>query len=183
MESSNQNSIIIPNTKDIKVDLNIEIKSIIDYSIYLMKQKEQQEIRLSAIGSSIGKLIEIVEILKLYLPGIYQNNRLATICYESINLNEKTPDHLYPKLEITLSKKEPIIKNEGYQGALQEEMRIIIEKYFNKERKIKLRSRTKSNMIKKVEDKEKFNIFLKIEIESKLNDFVNQIQIKQFLDK
>ena len=177
MESSKQNSNIILKSKDIVIKHNASVKSVVDYSIYLMKHREIQEINFSSIGEDIKKLIQIVEILKIYLPGIYQNNNFKTIYYENIGLNQNINPTLYPKLEITLSKKEPIIKKEGYQGSLSEEKRKIIEKNFNRERIIIKKRRHIGKMKdKQKEDKDEEN-FISQKLRGRMGILAGEVHI------
>ena len=47
--------------------------------------KEQTKLlHFAAVGGAIGKLVNIVEVLKVVNPGLYQLNKLATVSYQSV---------------------------------------------------------------------------------------------------
>ena len=169
--------------KEIRVGFNIRIKNIINYSIEQMKNTQIKELKFSAVGGSIGKLIEIIETLKVFLPGIYQQNRLSTVAYMPINnKNDESSYNLYPKLEIRLLKNEPQIKNEGYQGSLPEENRKIIETIFNKIQAEKKIIKLGNNRVKRLELK-KIALQNRKDIKSKITTFLNEFNIQQnYLD-
>ena len=166
--------------KEIRVGFNTKIKNIINNSIEQMKNTQIKELKFSAVGSSIGKLIEIIETLKVFLPGIYQQNRLSTVAYTSIdNKNDESSINIYPKLEIRLLKNEPKIKNEGYQGSLPEENRKIIEKIFNKIQEKKKIIKLGNNRVKRLE----LTLQNRKDIKSKITTFLNEFNIQQnYLD-
>ena len=169
--------------KEIRVGLNTRIKNIINDSIEQMKNTQIKELKFSAVGGSIGKLIEIIETLKVFLPGIYQQNRLSTVAYIPINnKNDESSNNLYPKLEIRLLKNEPQMKNEGYQGSLPEENRKIIEKIFNKIQSKKKIIKLGNNRVKRLELK-KIALQNRKDIKSKITTFLNEFNIQQnYLD-
>ena len=165
--------------KEIRVGLNTRIKNIINDSIEQMKNTQIKELKFSAVGGSIGKLIEIIETLKVFLPGIYQQNRLSTVAYMPINnKNDESSNNLYPKLEIRLLKNEPQMKNEGYQGSLPEENRKIIEKIFNKIQSKKKIIKLGNNRVKRLELK-KIALQNRKDIKSKITTFLNEFNIQQ----
>jgi len=100
------------------------VKSVIRYVNILLKERNIREINFKAIGLSVGRLISAIEIIKVINPGLYQNNKIGTVCFQQKDSNSQIlNEKLYPKLEITLSVDEPTDKGEGYQGKLSEDDR------------------------------------------------------------
>ena len=126
------------NTKepnDIRIGMTSRPRYVIKYSTSVMEEKKLKELKFSAVGGSIGRLLDIVEVLKVLKPGLYQQNRITSVSYQTVDSNNTLLNQrLYPKLEVILSKEEPKNKTEGYQGKLEEDKRKDIEKIM-KERK------------------------------------------------
>ena len=100
-----------------------------------MDELKLTELKFSAVGGSIGRLLDIVEVLKVLKPGLYQQNRITSVAYQTVDSNNKLLNQkLYPKLEIVLSKEEPKNKTEGYQGQIDENERKQIENIMNKKK-------------------------------------------------
>jgi hypothetical protein len=120
---------------DIRVGMNSRPRNVIKYSISVLDDQKLSELKFSAVGGSIGRLLDIVEVLKVLKPGLYQQNRITSVAYQTVDSNNTLLNQrLYPKLEIVLSKDEPKSKGEGYQGKLDEEERKKIEKILNERR-------------------------------------------------
>ena len=97
------------------------------------KKKNYKEIKISAVGGSIGKLVDIVEVLKILIPGLYQQNRITSVAYQTVDSNSQVLNQrLYPKLEVILSTEEFKNKNEGTQDKLDEKLRKDIEEIMKK---------------------------------------------------
>jgi mRNA-degrading endonuclease RelE of RelBE toxin-antitoxin system len=129
---------------DIRIGMNSRPRNVIKYSTSVMDEKKLKELKFSAVGGSIGRLLDIVEVLKVLKPGLYQQNRITSVAYQTVDSNNTLLNQrLYPKLEVILSTEEPKNKTEGYQGQLDEEIRKQIEKAMNekKERVEKNRGR------------------------------------------
>ena len=129
---------------DIRIGMNSRPRNVIKYSTSVMDEKKLKELKFSAAGGSIGRLLDIVEVLKVLKPGLYQQNRITSVAYQTVDSNNTLLNQrLYPKLEVILSTEEPKNKTEGYQGQLDEETRKQIEKVMNekKERVEKNRGR------------------------------------------
>ena len=133
MSSNQKDSKKAPN--DIRIGMNSRPRYVIKYSTSVMDEQKLSELKFSAVGGSIGRLLEIVEVLKVLKPGLYQQNRITSVAYQTVDSNNTLLNQrLYPKLEVILSKEEPKNKTEGYQGKLEEDKRKDIEKIM-KERK------------------------------------------------
>ena len=88
----------------------------------------------SAVGGAIGKLVSAVEVLKIVNEGLYQQNKLATVSYQSSDSKEvQNNQKLYPKMEVTLSLEDFKDKTDGYQKKLEETERQKLYKLFNEQ--------------------------------------------------
>ena len=113
---------------DIRIGMNSRARNVIKYSTSVMDEKKLKELKFSAVGGSIGRLLDIVEVLKVLKPGLYQQNRITSVAYQTVDSNNTLLNQrLYPKLEVILSTEEPKNKTEGYQGQLEEDTRKQIE--------------------------------------------------------
>ena len=142
MASNQKDNTKAPN--DIRIGMNSRPRFVIKYATSVMEEKKYTELKFSAVGGSIGHLLDIVEILKVLKPGLYQQNRITSVAYQTVDSNNTLLNkRLYPKLEVVLSTEEPKNKTEGYQGQINEDDRKKIEKILNerKERIEKNRGR------------------------------------------
>ena len=142
MSSNQKDNKKAPN--DIRIGMNSRPRYVIKYATSVMDEQKLSELKFSAVGGSIGRLLEIVEVLKVLKPGLYQLNRITSVAYQTVDSNNTLLNQrLYPKLEVILSKEEPKNKTEGYQGKLEEDKRKDIEKIMKdrKERMEKNRGR------------------------------------------
>ena len=129
---------------DIRIGMNSRPRNVIKYSTSVMDEQKLTELKFSAVGGSIGRLLDIVEVLKILKPGLHQQNRITSVAYQTVDSNNTLLNQrLYPKLEVILSKEEPKTKTEGYQSPINEDERKKIEKIMNerKERIEKNRGR------------------------------------------
>ena len=127
---------------DIRIGMNSRPRNVIKYSTSVMDEKKLTELKFSAVGGSIGRLLEIVEVLKVLKPGLYQQNRITSVAYQTVDSNSKIlNERLYPKLEVVLSKEEPKNKTEGYQGKMDEKERKDIEKIMNEKKEQREKNR------------------------------------------
>ena len=128
---------------DIRIGMNSRPRNVIKYSTSVMDELKLTELKFSAVGGSIGILLDIVEVLKILKPGLYQQNRITSVAYQTVDSNQKLlTQKLYPKLEVILTKEEPKIKNEGYQGQLDEKDRKQIENIMNKRKEEREKGRS-----------------------------------------
>ena len=115
---------------------------VIKYSQSIMKEKNLKELKFSAVGGSIGKLIEVVEVLKVLIPNLYQQNRITSVAYQTVDSNKTLLNQrLYPKLEVILSTEAFKEKNEGTQDKLDEKDRKTFEEHINKRREEREKNR------------------------------------------
>ena len=130
---------------EIRISMTSRPRYVIKYALSILKEKNFKELIFSAVGGSIGRLLDIVEVLKVKIPeGVYQQNRITSVAYQTVDSNSKVLNQrLYPKLEVTLSTVEFKNTNEGTQDKLDEKQRKEIEKIMEerKERREKNRGR------------------------------------------
>ena len=118
---------------DIRIGMSSRPRNVIKYATSIMDEKKLTELKFSAVGGSIGRLLDIVEVLKVLKPGLYQLNRITSVAYQTVDSNNQLLNQrLFPKLEVILSKEEPKNKTEGYQGKMDEKERKEIETILNK---------------------------------------------------
>ena len=142
MASKQKDSNKAPN--DIRIGMNSRPRNVIKYSTSVMEEKKLNDLKFSAVGGSIGRLLQIVEVLKVIKPGLHQQNRITSVAYQTVDSNNKLLNQrLYPKLEVVLSTEEPKSKTEGYQGVLKEEERKQIEKIMNTKKEQSEKNRTR----------------------------------------
>ena len=131
MSSTQKDSKKEPN--DIRIGMSSRPRNVIKYATSIMDEKKLTELKFSAVGGSIGRLLDIVEVLKVLKPGLYQLNRITSVAYQTVDSNNQLLNQrLFPKLEVILSTEEPKNKTEGYQGKMDEKERKEIETILNK---------------------------------------------------
>ena len=118
---------------DIRIGMNSRVRNVVRYCNSLLKEKTYKTLHFSAVGGAIGKLVSAVEVLKTVNEGLYQQNKLATVSYQSQNSKEEQNQRLYPKMEITLSLDDFKEKTDGYQKKLDETERQQLYKLFNEQ--------------------------------------------------
>ena len=120
---------------DNRISMNSRVRNVIRYSTSIMKEKNLRELKFSAVGGSIGRLLDTVEVLKVLIPNLYQQNKITSVAYQTLDSNNTVLNQrLYPKMEVILSYDEFKTKNEGTQDKLKEEERSKIEKIMNERR-------------------------------------------------
>lgn len=118
----------------IKIGAKTRVRSVISYALLLLKERNFNDVTLSAIGGAIGSLVNAVEVIKADVT-LYQNNKISTVSYQTMDSNDKIiQERLYPKMEVILSKEEPKNKNEGYQGKLNDDEKKKIKDFMDKRR-------------------------------------------------
>ena len=139
MSSNNTNTkttTTTTNTKeanDIRIGMGTRVRNVVRYCNSILKEKTFKTLKFSAVGGAIGKLVSAVEVLKTVNPGLYQQNKLATVSYQSTDNKETKNQRLYPKMEVVLSLDDFKDKNEGYQTKLVEDERKKLHDIFNQQ--------------------------------------------------
>lgn len=125
----------------IKIGAQTRVRNVISYALLLLKEKQFNDITLSAIGGAIGSLVNAVEVIKADL-NLYQNNKISTVSYQTMDSNENIiQERLYPKMEVVLSRDEPKVKSEGYQGKLNDQERKEIKEFMDKRKESREKNR------------------------------------------
>ena len=84
---------------DILIGMNTPVRNIVRYCNGLLREKKATSLHFSAIGRTIGKLVSAVEILKVVNANLSQQNRLATVIYQSVdNNNNVSNQRIFPKM-------------------------------------------------------------------------------------
>jgi len=118
---------------DIRIGMNTRVRNVVRYCNSILKEKTFKTLKFSAVGGAIGKLVSAVEVLKTVNSGLFQQNKFATVSYQSTENKEVKNQILYPKMEVTLSLDDFKDKNEGYQKKLEEEERLKLYNIFNEQ--------------------------------------------------
>ena len=127
---------------DIRIGMSSRPRNVIKYATSVMDEKKLTELKFSAVGGSIGRLLDIVEVFKVLKPGLYQQNKISSVAYQTVDSNNVLlQQRLFPKLEVTLSKEEPKNKTEGFQGQMDEKKRKEIETIMNKRKEEREKNR------------------------------------------
>src|SRR4051812_27503566 len=101
--------------KVIKISLNTNVKNAIDYLIKLFTENEKEVVFICALSLAISKLILIVEIVKTQIKDLHQINNIDCLVKTLGNLTKRVP-----KMEVLLSKIEPVSKGLGYQCPMED---------------------------------------------------------------
>jgi len=120
---------------DVRIGMQSIVGKVIGYCSMLLTVKQLRTIRFTAVGGAIGKLINVVENLRIFNQGLYQSNVLSTVSYQAVDKQGKVMnERLHPKMEIHLSLDEPAEKHEGFQTKLNEDERKRLHDFMNARR-------------------------------------------------
>ena len=161
----------------IKIGIKSKNKSIISLCQKYLKEKIFTEIHFSAVGSSIEHLVTIVEVLKILVPDLYQQNYISTVTYQSIEegseLKEPLNQKLLPKFDVILSFEKPKIENEGFQNKLSDDERkkiLEIQSKIKEDKKNKKKGIKSFNKKKKIIHRRENSVFHRRRINRKFGD-------------
>jgi hypothetical protein len=101
--------------KIIKISLKTNVKNAIDYLLNLFKENDKEVVFICALSLAISKLILIVEIVKTKVENLHQINNIDCLVKNISNTIKRVP-----KMEVLLSKIEPVSKGLGYQSPMDE---------------------------------------------------------------
>lgn len=110
----------------IRIGMNTRVGRVVSYVNELIKTENPSTILFSAIGSSIGTLVNVVEAVKIVnAKEFYQINKISSVSTNSVDseTNEKHVERLSPKMDITLTLDKPTT-DEFFQDKLSEESRL-----------------------------------------------------------
>ena len=173
------------NLEVIRIGFDSKKKEVISYCKNILTSNNCKGLKFSAVGDSIGKLVDIVELLKILIPGLYQVNKLATVKYEennNINANNKPKTRLFPKMEVKLILVMPTEITNGFQNKLSEEERKKLLNVYLKQKereRIEKERKEKERIEKERIEKEKLNK----ELNDKYNIIKDDLPIPFKLDK
>ena len=128
---------------EIKISENTDVHETIDFVMNLFTNKNYETIIISGLNKAIKKVVLIVEIIKIKIPGLHQINEincLNKLNYNDINNNNINDNEnnilnnekIIPRLSIKLTFKEPSKEekeNLGYQKPLNILEANLINKY------------------------------------------------------
>ena len=100
---------------EIKISENTDVHETIDFIMNLLTNKNYETVIISGLNKSIKKVVLIVEIIKIKIPGLHQINEIN--CLNKINYNEENNENykengminnekIIPRLSIKLINKE-----------------------------------------------------------------------------
>merc|ERR1712004_124774 len=91
---------------------------------------------MGAVGGAIGKLVNVVENLKVFHAGLYQSNFLTTVSYQAVDRTGKVfNERLHPKMEVNLSLDTLAAPEQGFvQAVVPEEERKAMQNLMDKRR-------------------------------------------------
>ena len=134
---------------EIKISENTDVHETIDFIMNLLTNKNYETIIISGLNNAIKKVVLIVEIIKIKIPGLHQINEMNCLNkpnYNEVNYINDTDndsenisinnDKIIPRLSIKLTFKEPSKEekeNLGYQKPLNILEANLINKYRNNE--------------------------------------------------
>jgi hypothetical protein len=108
---------------DIRVGMNSRVRNVVRYCNSILNEKKTRDLKFSAVGGAIGRLVNVVEVLRIVNPGLHQSNKIGTVIYQTVDQQGSVQSgRNYPKLEVVLSL-DQLDKTEGYQAPLSEEER------------------------------------------------------------
>ena len=171
------------NFEDIRISLNSKKNEVISLCKNILTNNNGKGLKLSAVGGSIGKLVDIVESLKILIPGIYQVNKLATVGYvlslDNINTNNDQKYRLFPKMEVKLTLTMPTEITNGFQNKLSEEERKKFLVVYLKQKEIKERIEKERKERVEKERKERIEREIKERIEKERKEKVEKERIER----
>lgn len=107
--------------KIIKISFDTNVKNAISYVINLFENKKYDKVILSGLSLAISKVILITEVVKMKIKDLHQINNIDCLITKD-KFNSQIEKRV-PKLDITLSKSEPLNKEKetGYQKPLSKD--------------------------------------------------------------
>ena len=174
------------NFKEIRIGLNSKKNEVISLCKNILTDKNYKGLKLNTIDGSIGKLVDIVETLKILFPGLYLVNKSSTILYisiDNINTNNDPVNKIYPKMEDKLTTTKPTEIANRFQNKLSKEEREKLVAYLNqkeikekieKERKEKIEKERKERIEREREERIERERKEKIEKEKKEKEKLNK---------
>merc|ERR1712151_146167 len=136
MENKRQDKNAPKDQNDVRIGMSSIIGKVIGYCNLLFTEKKFRNIKFTAVGGAIGKLVNIVEILKVFHAGLHQSNFLTTVSYQAVDRSGKVfNERLHPKMEVNLSLDAINTVEQGFtQAVVPEEERKALQAFMEKSR-------------------------------------------------
>jgi hypothetical protein len=136
MENRRQDKNAPKEQNDVRIGMSSIVGKVIGYCNLLLTEKKFRNIKFTAVGGAIGKLINVVENLKVLNAGLYQSNFLTTVSYQAVDRTGKVfNERLHPKMEVNLSLDALNTPEQGFtQAVLSEDERKTLQDLMNKRR-------------------------------------------------
>merc|ERR1712032_1600445 len=136
MENKRQDKNAPKDQNDVRIGMSSIVGKVIGYCNLLLTEKKFRNIKFTAVGGAIGKLVNVVENLKVFLAGLNQSNFLTTVSYQAVDRTGKVfNERLHPKMEVNLSLDKIATPEQGFvQDVLPEEERKTMQALMDKRR-------------------------------------------------
>merc|ERR1712032_1765018 len=136
MENKRQDNNAPKEENDVRIGMSSIVGKVIGYCNLLLTEKKFRNIKFTAVGGAIGKLVNVVENLKVFHAGLNQSNFLTTVSYQAVDRTGKVfNERLHPKMEVNLSLDKIAAPEQGFvQDVLPEEERKTMQALMDKRR-------------------------------------------------
>merc|ERR1712222_75445 len=136
MENKRQDKNAPKEENDVRIGMSSIVGKVIGYCNLLLTEKKFRNIKFTAVGGAIGKLVNVVENLKVFHAGLYQSNFLTTVSYQAVDRTGKVfNERLHPKMEVNLSLDTLAAPEQGFvQAVVPEEERKAMQNLMDKRR-------------------------------------------------
>jgi len=140
MEKQRQDKNAPKDQNDVRIGMSSIVGKVIGYCNLLLTEKKFRSIKFTAVGGAIGKLVNVVENLKVFHAGLHQSNFLTTVSYQAVDKTGKVfNERLHPKMEVNLSLDALTTPEQGFvQAAVPEEERKAMQALMDKRREERL---------------------------------------------
>merc|ERR1711957_133396 len=121
---------------DVRIGMSSIVGKVIGYCNLLLTEKKFTTIKFTAVGGAIGKLVNVVENLKVFHAGLFQSNFLTTVSYQAVDRTGKVfNERLHPKMEVNLSLDTIATPEQGFvQAVVPEDERKTLQALMDKRR-------------------------------------------------
>ena len=136
METKRQDKNAPKEENDVRIGMSSIVGKVIGYCNLLLTEKKFRSIKFTAVGGAIGKLVNVVENLKVFHAGLNQSNFLTTVSYQAVDRTGKVfNERLHPKMEVNLSLDAIATPEQGFvQAIVPEEERKTLQALMDKRR-------------------------------------------------
>ena len=136
MENKRQDNNTPKEENDVRIGMSSIVGKVIGYCNLLLTEKKFRSIKFTAVGGAIGKLVNVVENLKVFHAGLFQSNFLTTVSYQAVDRTGKVfNERLHPKMEVNLSLDTIATPEQGFvQAVVPEDERKTLQALMDKRR-------------------------------------------------